>query len=381
MLRFPLLGQRLDLLLVAATAIALMATPSVAQAASVYVINYGANTVSQYDVGPRGRLSPKTPRTVGAGNRPTGIAVSPNGKNVYVTNVIGNNVSQYTVGPGGKLFPKIPARVPTGLRPQDIAVSPDGHSVYVVNERSDNVSQYTVGRRGKLSPKTPATIRAGYGPQDVVVSPDGDSVYVRNIFNDAGAPDPCYDVHIGSISQYDVSPHGSLSAKSPHCASAWGQGSGLAISPDGQDVYMAGFFCGGSTCQSDAGESFDVGHGGVLSHSDFFYVACDGSWEVVVSPDDRSVYVTNACGRVRQYHRSPTGRLLSKFPAGVAAGSSPAGLAITPNGTSLYVANYNGDSISQYNIAARGKLSPKGPAKAPAGNQPLEVATNPPAIP
>ena len=59
-----------------------------------------------------------------AGRGPRGLATTPNGKSVYVVNTDGNDLSQYNVGPGGKLSPKSPARVATGAAPLDVAVSP-----------------------------------------------------------------------------------------------------------------------------------------------------------------------------------------------------------------------------------------------------------------
>ncbi len=103
---------------------------------SIYVINAGGlppvtGTVSQYNVDPlTGALSPKSPAIVATGVSPFGVAVSPEGKSVYVTNF--NNfvtlnigtVSQYDVGGGGALSPKTPATVATGVGPLGIAVTP-----------------------------------------------------------------------------------------------------------------------------------------------------------------------------------------------------------------------------------------------------------------
>jgi DNA-binding beta-propeller fold protein YncE len=377
MFRLHSLSSMRHLLLGAASAIALLAAAAPAQAASVYVTNSGANTVSQYAVS-GGKIFPRSPGKVAAGKRPWGVAVSPTGKYVYVTNINGNNVSQYAVS-GGRLFPRHPATVPAGSRPGGIAVSPDGHSVYVANEvggnifERGNVSQYTIGPGGKLSPKTPATIPAEHRPGEVVVSPDGDSVYVRNLFE--SQPPHCSETP-GAISQYDVGPSGILSAKSPPCASAPSESSGLAISPDGLDVYFGGYSCG-TVC---AAARFDVGPGGLLSRTRDFLVGCEGQ-QVVVNPDGRSAYVTNACDQVRQYDRDPTGLLTAKYPAGVAAGSRPEGLAMSANGYSLYVANSGDDTVSQYTVGALGRLFPRSPAKVAAVNEPVGVAVNPPAIP
>jgi DNA-binding beta-propeller fold protein YncE len=108
---------------------------------------------------------------VPAGNNPVGVAVSPDGGSVYVANEGGGNVSQFDVGPGGALSPKSPATLPAGGLPVGVAVSPDGGSVYVTNQTSDNVSQYGVGPGGVLLPKSPATVPAGDYPRALAVSP------------------------------------------------------------------------------------------------------------------------------------------------------------------------------------------------------------------
>src|SRR5439155_885281 len=145
---------------------------------SVYVANFiGGNfggTVSQYDVGPGGALTPKSPPTVFADHDPSGVAVSPDGQSVYVTNFhlqANGTLAQYDVGAGGKLTPKSPAMVAAGIAPEGVAVSPDGQSVYVANNDSNTVSQYDAGAGGKLTPKSPATVAGHGGPRGVAVSP------------------------------------------------------------------------------------------------------------------------------------------------------------------------------------------------------------------
>jgi hypothetical protein len=143
---------------------------------SVYVVNASSNTVSQYNVGAGGRLSPKSPATVAAVSNPGQVAVSPGGGSVYVTNrAVGHDVhgwiSQYNVDAGGKLSPKSPAALATAdTDPIAVTVSPNGHSAYVTNNTSDNVSQYNVGAGGALSPKSPATVAAGNAPSQVAVT-------------------------------------------------------------------------------------------------------------------------------------------------------------------------------------------------------------------
>ena len=92
------------------------------------------------------------------------MAVSPDGGASTSPTATSVSVSQYDVGAGGALSPKSPATVATGTNPYGVAVSPDGGSVYVTNVASDSVSQYDVGAGGALSPKSPATVAAGTFP-------------------------------------------------------------------------------------------------------------------------------------------------------------------------------------------------------------------------
>ena len=190
---------------------------------SVYVTNTNRFGVSQFDVGADGKLSPKNPPTVAAGVNPLGVAVSPDGQSVYVTNNGYNipsqgTVSQYNVGAGGKLSPKSPPTVAAGTAPRALAVSPDGRSAYVVNLDADSVSQYDIDpASGALSPKTPATVAAGDFPTGIAVNPDGQGVYVTNRLDD-------------NVSQYDVGASGELSAKNPATV-AVASPAAVAVSP------------------------------------------------------------------------------------------------------------------------------------------------------
>src|SRR5205085_2648943 len=149
---------------------------------SVYVANSELNTLSQYDVGQGGELTPKSPAAVAAGGCPSWPAVSPDGKSAYLTDTCGNTLPQDDVGPGGALTPKSPAFISVASFTLGGAVSPDSKSVYVTGtDFSTNASavlQFDVGSGGALTPKSPAAVSAGFGAIGVVVSTDGRSVYV-----------------------------------------------------------------------------------------------------------------------------------------------------------------------------------------------------------
>ncbi len=77
------------------------------------------------------------------------------------------------------------------------------------------------------------------------------------------------------------------------------------------------------------------------------------------------------------------GTLSRKTPASVPTASGPIGIAVSPDATSVYVANFFNPiegapgTISQYDVGGDGTLSPKSQAAVPAGDVPLGVAVSP----
>ena len=139
---------------------------------SVYVANQGDDSISQYDVGANGALSPKSPPTVATGDTPILPSVSPDGHSVYVANQADDTVSQFDVGADGALSPKSPATVAVGADAIMVAISPDGKSAYVTSQGSNFISQFDVGADGTLSPKSPPTVAGVAIPTLVAFTPD-----------------------------------------------------------------------------------------------------------------------------------------------------------------------------------------------------------------
>ena len=144
---------------------------------NAYVANFLDNTVSQYSVDPTtGTLSAKTPATGPTGNGPLVVAVSPNGGTAYAIDEDDDAISQYSIDPTtGKLSATTPATVPTGGNPRAIAISPDNRSAYVTDTGDETIAQYSVdATTGTLSPKAPATVAIGSVPSAIAVGPDAD---------------------------------------------------------------------------------------------------------------------------------------------------------------------------------------------------------------
>jgi DNA-binding beta-propeller fold protein YncE len=357
----------------AASVLAVLAAAPAAQASPfVYVANEDSASVSQFNTGAGGLLAPLSPATVAAGPGSRELTVSPDGQSLYVTSRDGNSVSQFDVGAGGKLSPKSPAAVATEELPFGVDVSPDGRSAYVANFIGGccggTVSQYNVGAGGRLSPKSPPTVFADRDPFAVAVSPDGRSVYVTNFSLEQN----------GSVSQYDVGPGGRLMPKNPPAVGTGEDPGGLAVSPNGENVYVAN---NGSNTISQ----FDVGPGGrLVPKSPATIQGNGGPARVAISPSGKNVYVTNlpreslSPATVSQFSVDVGGRLMPKNPATVPTGDLALGLAVSPNGQSVYVANNDANTISQYNVGSGGRLVPKSPATVGAGGGPSSVAITPP---
>jgi YVTN family beta-propeller protein len=93
--------------------------------------------------------------------KPTGIAISPNGRYGYIANGRANKVTIVDV-----LARAIIGAIAVGQRPWGVALSGDGSTLYVANGRSNSISVVsTAGRR------VTQTITVGERPYTAVVVP------------------------------------------------------------------------------------------------------------------------------------------------------------------------------------------------------------------
>jgi DNA-binding beta-propeller fold protein YncE len=117
--------------------------------------------------------------------------------------------------------------------------------------------------------------------------------------------------------------------------------------------------------------------GGLFALSPPTVAASSYAAGVAMSPDGKSVYV--ACAGVCQFDVDPlAGTLSSKTPASVAAEANPWSVAVSPNGKSAYLTNSSGNTVSQYDIdPLSGGLSPKSSPSVAAGSNPNTIAVTP----
>jgi 6-phosphogluconolactonase (cycloisomerase 2 family) len=303
------------------------------------MLNGMPGAIAHYDLA-GGILTPSG-APVATGKAPLSIDESPDGRSVYVVNEISATISQYDVGAGGALTPKSPPTVPAGSLPFGMAISPDGRSAYVIDEGStpNVVLQYDVAGDGSLSPKTPPSLPALLGADQVVVSPDGHHVYVTDIGADA-------------VSEYDVGPGGVLAAMSPPSVVTGTHPDGIAITPDGRHVYVTD---SGATTLSEYNVGAD---GSLTPMSAPSVPTGRGTGFIVVSPDGAHAYATaQEDSDVWGYDILPSGHLVVQPGSPYATGPDPLQVVAAPDGTALFTSDFNGGDISQFGIGGGGLLA------------------------
>ena len=212
--------------------------------------------------------------------------------------------------------------------------------VYVTNELDNSVSMFRVEADGRLT--TLGSASAPGRPRGIAVTPDGRSAYVATTS--------------GQLAQYDVATDGKLTPKTPPTVDAAFLATGIAVSPDGRSVYVA--VDGALVFQ------FDVGRGGALSFKDTRQ-GPSFAGPLGLTPDAKSAYV--AAESLFQYDVAG-GVFSPKAPASILFPGNPAfsafGLAVSPNGRSVYVSGgniFNAGTVFQYDVGAGGALTPKTP--------------------
>jgi DNA-binding beta-propeller fold protein YncE len=253
-----------------------------------------------------------------------GVAVSPDGKSVYVTSSSEGSVDHFERNPesGALTYEDCVSSRSSGCGSGDdaaglsgawgVTVSPDGKDVYVAANTSEAIVSFarnettgTLTDEGCLAVHNVGCLPGNegapgvIGATDVTVSPDGENVYVAG-----GVPGL-----VGTLSTFDRSKSGVLSYKGCATSSASGcaatsepgmvNARGVAVSPDGKSVYVAAESSAGAVAGFDRNTT-----GGALTYEGCLTSAAtgcatssvaglSGASGVAVSPDGKSVYVAS----------------------------------------------------------------------------------------
>ena len=343
------------------------------------------------------------------------IAVSPDGKNVYVA---ASNSDAITIfarnARSGRLTQRrgsagciagAAARGAGGCAtargldgPNSLAVSPDGRTVYATSLESDSVAVLRRnGATGALTqlpgaggciagavPVPGCTAGRGLdGPDVVTVSPDGTSVYVGSFVGNSLSVFT-RNPSTGVLTQPADASGCLVNVATSGCTTvlALGAPEGMAISGDGDNVYVA-------TALSNALLVLDRnGSTGALTQAtdgsgcivNAALAGCTtGLWlgganAVAVSPDDGDVYVTSLTSNsLTSFTRASSGTLTQQsgtsacaiyvLAVGCSLGralSEPEGLAVSPDGATVYAAAFGSGAVDLFDrTASTGALMQK----------------------
>jgi YVTN family beta-propeller protein len=114
------------------------------------------------------KTNPALVATVTVGEKPNGLAVTPDGSEVYVANSGSNTVSIIS-SPANSVV----GTVAVGAKPMFVAISPDGSTAFVSNYGDDTVSVISTATKAVTQ-----TIPAGKSPLGLAVTPDGSQLWV-----------------------------------------------------------------------------------------------------------------------------------------------------------------------------------------------------------
>lgn len=236
--------------------------------------------------------------------------------------------------------------------------------VYVANDFSENISAYSVASNGALGPVIGSPFASdGWAPLGLALSPDGQDLFVT-------------DSESEGVSAYSIAADGSLSsiAGSPFATGTrpWG----VAVSPDGEHLYVVNE-------ESNSVSAYSIAADGSLSPvtgSPFSTGSAPrmGSNGVAVSPDGEHLYVTNqSANSVSAYSIAADGSLSPLTGSPFTTGETPRAASVSPDGKYLYLVNETSENISAYSIAADGSLGPVAGSPFSTKGAPLGVAVSP----
>jgi DNA-binding beta-propeller fold protein YncE len=306
------------------------------------------------------------------------IDVSEDGRNVYVASASSNAIAIFQRSGGDGSLKQATGtagcagggsgcqRVFAMKKPTSVDVSPDGRNVYAAAMGANAIDTFV------RNPRTGALRQTGciaaealpgctqgtalLGADVVAASADGKNVYAGSFLSNAivvFARDPS----TGALTQTSCVAEATEGSCTP--ASALGGVEGLAVSPDGGSVYAGAAITGtvsGFTRDPSSGALTQIPPTGV-------YKGVVGADAVAVSPDNQSVYVAGGLANsIANFGRDPATGVITQyqntaacvtFPItnGCALGrafSDPEGLAVSPDGTSLYVGAFASSAIDTF---------------------------------
>ena len=329
---------------------------------TLYVVCEGTDELAVVDA-----RSGSVLRRIGVGRVPKGVALSPDGRRAYVVNSWSDDVSEIDL----TSF-KVVRTLRTGFEPTSAITDRPGAFLYTANRISNDVSVIDLKSGAEIK-----RLLAGRGASYLALSPDGARIYSTHIYPNLGkfrTPSQSEITVIDTARQMVVDRYGLYNAAGIfHAAMSRDGRLGVAAELRPKNLVplahvQHGWVMGNTIAVfgSDAGELVQL----PIDELDRYYTP---PFSVVIAPDKSVVYISTTGSdsvtvidvpRMLTFIRSLTpaqrktvandlsasaNYVAGRIPVGVA----PKGMALSPEGRRLYVANRNADTISVVDTAAR----------------------------
>jgi 6-phosphogluconolactonase (cycloisomerase 2 family) len=335
----------------------------------VYTADDASGGVSTFAPTPAGPLAPFGENDVaGHPNGFGGLVVTPDGRHLYLGDLLpgktvsAGTVTAFAVGAGGLLTQQSqPLTLPE--IPFSSSITPSGS--YLIVNLGSTLASYAIGPSGVLTPTGPPVARPfTYGP-GMAITPDGQTLFVANSVS-------------GTISRYLVAPNGTLAHVGADVATGTGSNSrpwALAIAPDGHELFAA---------NRDLGivSTFSIGAGGALTQTSTGVIsgldAHSGVFALAVSLNGRYLYSANSGQGSATAFAIGSGGALT--PLGTVFTDQrhhayPDGIGVSSDGHHVYVANGLYSTVATLAVGSDGRLTWLG-SNAQSGGSPEELVVD-----
>jgi len=329
---------------------------------SLYVVCQDSDEVRVVDP-----ASAKVVGSIHVGHVPRGIALSPDGRRLYVTNASSDSVSVIDTSSR-----EVVQTLPTGFEPAGAVLDKSGATLYVANRLSSDISVIDLSRGVEIK-----RLLAGRGASYLALSPDGKWIYCTHIYPNPGAFRSEPDSEITII---DTSTRKVVDRKALHNVAGMFH---VAASADGKLVAVAQLrpknliplaHVEHGAVFGDSLTLFGDDIGGIvqipIDELDRYYAL---PWGVAITPDKSKIFLTTAGSQsvtaidvpqllktVRTRRQSFANDLSASaeyVTARIPVGHNPRGVALSPDGKRLYVANRLDDTLSVIDIETQKMIS------------------------
>ena len=309
---------------------------------------------------------------IGVGNQPHSVILSKDGLKGYVSNQWSDNVSVIDLSSG-----IVTDTIKTGSGPAGLALSRDGQALYVVNSFSSDVSVINLNSKEEIN-----RITAGNNPTGAKLSPDGKFLFVTSrrmaitpygeplaseltVINDSSRRISEYKKIESAYMMENIAftPHGDLGfvtlirpknyVPSIQVEQGWMMTHGFGVIEPGKDRKV-------SELLLDEPDSFYSDPFGIAITPDgkkAFISSSGADYISVIDVDSVRTLLAGASPEIRKLYSNNLGISSHYILKRIHTGANPKGIALSPDGKLLYVAEMLDDKIGVINTENLEKVS------------------------